>query len=45
MLCEPLVDLAVCTKKFFFGLILDGNGLNRVGVEDVEYFNTCVAAV
>jgi hypothetical protein len=32
-------------KKFFFGAILDGNGLNRVGVKDVEDNNICVATV
>ncbi len=44
MVCEPLVDLAVCTKKFFFGL-LDGNRSNCIGIEDVEYYNIRVAAV
>ncbi len=44
-LCEPLVALAVRTKNFFFGVILDGNGLNHVGVEDVESYNTCVTVV
>ncbi len=44
-LCEPLVDLAVCMKKFFFGQILDGNGSNCVGVEDVEFYNIYVTAV
>jgi hypothetical protein len=33
---EPLVDLMVCTKKFYFGPIL---------VEDVEYYNICMAVV
>ncbi len=44
-LSEPLVDLTVCIKKFFFGPILDGNRSNRIGVEDVEYYNICVTAV
>ncbi len=43
--CEPLIDLAVCTKKFFFGPILDGNGLICIGVEDVECYNICMATV
>ncbi len=44
-LCEPLVDLAVCMKKFFFGQILDGIGSNCVGAEDVEYCNIYVTAI
>ncbi len=43
--CEPLVDLAVCTKKVFYGLILDGNRLNQISIKDVENYNICVAAV
>jgi hypothetical protein len=35
----------ICTKKLFFGAILDWNGSNRVGVEDVENNKKCVAAV
>jgi hypothetical protein len=35
----------ICTKKFLFGAILDGNGSNRVGVDDVEDNNICVATV
>jgi hypothetical protein len=44
-LCEPVVDLAICAKKFFFGVILDGDGLKCVGIEDVEDNNICVAAI
>jgi hypothetical protein len=43
--CDPLVDLALCTKKFFFGVILNGNGSNRVGVEDVEDNNIPVVTL
>ncbi len=34
-----------CTKKLFFGAILDGKGANLVGVQYVEDNNICVAAV
>jgi hypothetical protein len=32
-------------KNFFLGAILDGNGLNCVGVKVVEDNNICMAAV
>ncbi len=35
----------ICTKKFFFGVILDRNGSNGVGVKDVEDNNIRVATV
>ncbi len=35
----------ICMQKLFFGAILDGNGVNCVGIQYVEDNNTCVAAV
>jgi hypothetical protein len=43
--CDPLVDLAVCTKKLVSQPILDGKRSNRIGVEYLEGYNKCVAAV
>jgi hypothetical protein len=42
---EPGVDFAICTEKLFFQAILDGNGANCIGIEDVEDNNICMAAV